>query len=210
MTDRAANVAGVVLAGGASKRMGGAVKGLLPLAGRPLLRRVIDRVAPQVGRLVLSVQQPSPDLERFGLPQVPDPFPDGGPLAGLFAAMSDMRSAERWLLLVPCDAPFLPADLAPRLLARAAEVSGPAAAVRYGGCVQPTFSVWHRDLLPLLETAVLEKRMAGLREFCGQAGAAELDWAEEEPPPFFNINDREALGRAARLVGKTGGAVVTC
>ena len=48
-------LAGVILAGGRSKRMGGAVKALMPLGDKPLLRHVIDRVQPQVGKLLLSV-----------------------------------------------------------------------------------------------------------------------------------------------------------
>ncbi len=206
----AGDTAGVILAGGRSKRMDGAIKGLLLLHGQPLLRHVIDRVAPQVGELMLSVQRPSQAMEIFSLPQVADPAPDGGPLAGLFAAMKRMRAASAWLTVVPCDAPFLPADLSSRLLAHALETDRPGAAVRYGGQLQPTFSIWHRELLSRLETAVLEEGRAGLRRFCGLAGLAELDWPEEDPSPFFNINDRGTLNEAARLLASSEGAEATC
>ena len=55
-------VAGVILAGGLSRRMGGGDKGLRILAGRPILDHVIDRARPQVGPLVLNANG---EAERF-------------------------------------------------------------------------------------------------------------------------------------------------
>ena len=51
---RAQRVTGVILAGGQSRRMGGGDKGLLELAGKPMLAHVIERLAPQVGRMVIN------------------------------------------------------------------------------------------------------------------------------------------------------------
>ena len=116
-----AEIAGVVLAGGRSLRMGGETKALLPLAGKPMLRHVIDRVRPQVIELSLSVEYPSHSFDPFGLPQLPDQKADGGPLQGLLAALQWMDPACDWMLLVPCDAPFVPGDLAPRLYESAVE-----------------------------------------------------------------------------------------
>ncbi len=53
------SIAGTILAGGRSSRMVGRNKVLAPLAGRPLIRHVIDRVAPQVAALALSVETPT-------------------------------------------------------------------------------------------------------------------------------------------------------
>ena len=45
---------GVILAGGLARRMGGGDKGLLQLGGQPILRRVIDRLVPQVDMVALN------------------------------------------------------------------------------------------------------------------------------------------------------------
>ena len=197
-------VAGVILAGGRARRMGGAVKALLPLAGKPLLWHVIDRVNPQVDRLWLSVGQTSEVFEAFGLPQVVDPEPDGGPLRGLLAALQMMGHGPDWLFLVPCDAPFVPPDLAARLLACALASARSVAVVCYESEIQPTFSIWNRNILPQLEQAVLEQGMAGFKQFLSVTDFAELDWPRTEPSPFFNINDQDALAEAGGLAVSTG------
>ena len=194
-----ANLAGVILAGGRSRRMGGAPKALLPLGDRPLLQHVIDRVNPQVDELLLSVERSSEAFEAFGLPQVEDPEPDGGPLGGLLSAMQKMSLGHDWLLLVPCDAPFVPPDLAARLLACALGSARPGAVICYESEIQSTFSIWSRSILPQLELAVLEEGMAGIKQFSGVVELAELDWPGSEPSPFFHINDQDALLKAGRL-----------
>jgi len=192
-------LSGVILAGGRSRRMGGAPKALLSLGDRSLLQHVIDRVNPQLDELLLSVERPSEAFETFGLPQVADPQPDGGPLGGLLSAMQAMSPGHDWLLLVPCDAPFVPPDLAARLLACTLAAARPGAVVCYQSEIQPTFSIWSRSILPRLEPAVLEQGMAGIKQFLNVVELAELDWPDSEPSPFFNINDQEALLKAGRL-----------
>jgi molybdopterin-guanine dinucleotide biosynthesis protein A len=193
--------AGVILAGGRSRRMGGKPKALMPLAGKPLIQHVIDRVRPQVGQLVLSVEQTCSDFEAFGLEQVPDPRPGSrGPLGGLLAALRRMEAGYDWMMVAPCDAPFLPNRLAERLLECAGAAALPGAVVRDSEGIQPAFSLWHRSLLPSLERAVLESEMAGFKQFLRVQPLAELDWPSFDISPFFNINDHEALDEAARLV----------
>jgi len=191
--------AGVILAGGRSRRMGGVNKALVPLSGRPLLQHVIDRVRPQVCDLYLSVERPTETLAGFGLALVTDPKPDAGPLAGLLTVMQETASAHEWLLLAPCDAPFIPRDLAPRLLESARQSGTPGAIVRYLSEPQPTFSIWNRSLLPRLERAVADEKMAGFKQFLGVLELAVLDWPVSEPSPFFNINDQDTLRKARCL-----------
>lgn len=65
----------VILAGGLARRMGGGDKGLRLLGGRPILDRVIDRLAPQVGALALNANGDPSRLAGYGLPVLPDPVP---------------------------------------------------------------------------------------------------------------------------------------
>ena len=111
MTD---GITGVILAGGLGRRMGGVDKGLQNLNGRPLVQWVLDRLTPQVDTVLISANQNLLRYGEFGCPVVPDRIPDfSGPLAGLHAALS--QSTSPLLATVPCDSPFLPADLVQRL-----------------------------------------------------------------------------------------------
>lgn len=205
------SIAGTVLAGGRSSRMGARNKALAPLAGKPLIQHVIDRVGPQVAALALSVETPTARLERFGLPQLPDPAPGHcGPLGGLLAALRHFSGGHEWLLLAPCDAPFLPPDLAATLQARAVEGAVPCALVVYEGEPQPTFSIWHRSLLTDLEQVVGQGKMAGFKAFIRTIPAAECHWPVAHPPPFFNINDDPALDQASRWVEPAERTAHTC
>jgi molybdopterin-guanine dinucleotide biosynthesis protein A len=195
---------GVILAGGRSRRMGGADKALQNLAGRPLLAHVIDRIRPQVGHLWLSVASRTSEYEPFGLRQLPDPRPGShGPLGGLLSALRQTASGlGTWLLLVPCDAPFLPGDLAERLYESTRSLSCPGAIVRSRGELQPTFSLWHVDLLQELERAVMELGMRGFKQFLDGRELALVDWAESTPDAFFNINDSASLSDAERRLAE--------
>ena len=197
------SLAGVILAGGRSRRMGGGFKALAPLGGKPLIRHVIDRLQPQVQSLVLSVEKHVPDFETFGLPQVEDPTPGSrGPLGGLLAALANMERSCDWMLLAPCDAPFLPLELAERLLNCALDDDQAGCLVRYDAELQPTISLWHRRLLSPLEEAVLEQGIGGFKQFLRDTPVAILDWEFSDLSPFFNINDPDALVEAARLLDR--------
>ena len=114
-------VVGVVLAGGLARRMGGGDKGLLELAGRPTLDHVLERLRPQVRLCVLNANGDPGRFARWGLPVAADVLPDNpGPLVGVLTGMdwtvANLPGLE-WIVTVPTDAPFLPRDLAARLLA---------------------------------------------------------------------------------------------
>lgn len=198
-----ADCAGVVLAGGRSRRMGPVDKAFADLAGKPMLQHVIDRIGPQVNRLVLSVEQESDDYAAFGLAQVADPLPGSrGPLGGLLAALRSLRATEDWLMLVPCDAPFLPRDLLAGLLRGAREGGRPGSVISIAGEVQPTFSLWRRALLPRLEWAVVEQKMSGFKQFLVHEPLALIEVEQDRAWRFFNINDLPALEQARQRLNK--------
>lgn len=116
-------VAAVILAGGQGSRMGGADKGLIDYQGRPLIEWGLAVLAPQVGEeIVISANRNLERYAAYGYRVLPDTLPDfSGPLAGVLAALQVV--AADWLLVVPCDTPHLPPDLALRLLG-AAQLEG--------------------------------------------------------------------------------------
>lgn len=196
-----APIAGVILTGGRSRRMGSTAKAHHMLCGRPLIRHVIDRMKPQADPLVLGVEKVSPDFATYGLRQLADPSPgSNGPLGGLLSALMNLDKRQDWLLLAPCDAPFIPLELGRKLHRHALESGAEACVIRYQAEIQPTFSIWNRSLLPELANAVNEQGMGGFKQFLNIRPMAELDWDVTDISPFFNINDPAALVEAQRIM----------
>ena len=196
------DVTGVVLAGGRGQRMGGVDKGLLLLAGRPLVARVLDRLQPQVGAVSISANRQVDSYAAFGHPVLADENGDfAGPLAGVLAALSACRTP--WLLCVPCDAPMLPLDLAQRLHDAAAreEAVGAVACTGPGDGngllqqVQPTFLLLHQRLvLPLRETLARAER--SVQCFAAAQGIVRVRFDDEAA--FANVNTPQDLASMER------------
>ena len=109
-------IAGIVLAGGQARRLGGD-KALRPLGGTPLLAHAIARAAPQVAALALSANGDPAPFQAFALPILADSVPGFvGPLAGILAGLDwAAREGMDTLASFACDAPFFPRDLVARL-----------------------------------------------------------------------------------------------
>lgn len=194
-----AGLTGLVLAGGESRRLGVPAKALADLGGRPLLGHVLDRLQPQVERVLLSVHHSSQELAAFGHELVVDVVESQrGPLTGLVSGLLrlECRGFGDWLLLCPCDAPFLPPDLARRLVHAVEGSNLPVAVARYEDVVQPVFSLWRLSTLPSIKGALLDRGRGGLMSVLDELPHATVDWPEAAPPPFFNVNTPEDLAVA--------------
>lgn len=148
-------ITGAVLAGGEGRRMGGADKGLVPLAGRPLVAWVLEALRPQVGGLLINANRSLDAYRAFGVPVIRDRV-DGfpGPLAGIQAALAAAESD--YVLAVPCDTPRLPPDLAVRLARRLEESGAEIAAAETGDWLQPLHVLLRSDLAADLDAALAD------------------------------------------------------
>jgi molybdopterin-guanine dinucleotide biosynthesis protein A len=187
------DITGVVLAGGQGRRMGGVDKGLVELDGRPLVAHVIERLAPQVGALLINANQNLERYERFGAPVVADDVGGfAGPLAGLHAAMS--RAVTDYVVTVPCDSPFLPIDLVARLVAGLAENSAQLAVAKTQNQPHPVFALVRRDVREHLARFLAD---GGRKIDAWYATLAAVEVAfDDEADAFRNINTREELDAA--------------
>ncbi|MBP4046122.1 molybdenum cofactor guanylyltransferase MobA [Chromobacterium violaceum] len=188
-------VTALLLAGGEGRRMGGADKGWLELDGVPLAERAAARLRPQAGALLISANR---NLERYAaLGQVvadAAEFAGGGPLAGLEAGLSACDGD--WLVTAPCDLPFLPDDLAARLMAPLLRGEAPLSVARCDGHPHPVCMAVCADLLPSLR-AYLRGGGRKVREWQAQAGAAMVDF-DDAPQAFRNLNTPDDLAAASR------------
>jgi len=199
-------IGGVVLAGGRGRRLGGG-KCLRPLAGRPLIAHAIDRAAPQLDGVVLAVAEAADaaPLAGLGLPWVADAVPGrAGPLAGLLAGIDWWRTRVpkcAGIVSLPCDTPFLPADLVARLRAAATEGGGAVAAS--AGRLHPVCAWWPVGLADALRAALAGAKPPPLTDWVRAQGFAEVAFDVAAIDPFFNVNAPDDLRRAeAHLAGR--------
>ena len=196
--------AGIILAGGQSRRMGGGDKGLLSLGGETLLARVIARLEPQVAEVALNANGDTARFEDFGLPIIADSVAEHpGPLAGVLAGM-DWAAARghSHIVTAAADTPFFPCDLVPRLML--ASESAPIALAatpdpERGMARHPTFGLWPVDLRDDLRAALSD----GVRKvvaWTDKHGTAMAEFSATPFDPFFNVNTPEDMARAEGLL----------
>jgi molybdopterin-guanine dinucleotide biosynthesis protein A len=190
-------ITGLILAGGRGSRMGSIDKGLAMLGDKPMVQHVIQRLQPQVQRLLINANQNLETYAAFGTPVWPDAMPDfAGPLAGLQTGL--MHCETPYLVTAPCDSPFLPPDLVKRLAAALqAEDADLAVAVTGEGETRqphPVFSLAKVSLLPHL-TEFLQSGGRKVDRWYASLRVAQVHFADEAA--FRNINTLAELQQMA-------------
>jgi molybdopterin-guanine dinucleotide biosynthesis protein A len=194
---------GVLLAGGLARRMGGGDKPMRTIAGRTILERVIARLRPQCGRLILNANGDPVRFAAFGLTVVPDNVPDfPGPLAGILAAL-DWTAANRpeveWVLSAAGDCPFLPRDLVARLHEARARENAQLAVAASGGQSHPVIGLWCVSLRDELRHALTVEDVRKIDRWTARYPLATVSWPTAPLDPFFNANTVEDIAEAERL-----------
>ncbi|MAG57280.1 MAG: hypothetical protein CMJ83_13385 [Planctomycetes bacterium] len=193
-----------VLAGGRSRRMG-RDKASLELDEHSLLEHQIRRLAPP-GVPVLVGTRPDGPGRDMGHPWVPDCVADAGPLASLAALLAACETP--WLLVVPCDAPLLPADLGDALLAHGKGVE--AVLLEVDDRVEPLPALVASDLAPVVRDALDAgaRRMDSWRDGVA-CSHVPFDRIYPDLVPgdvLLNVNAPEDLQRARVLLRRGTGS----
>lgn len=186
MTPARETIAAAILAGGRARRLGGAHKGLVEVAGQAIVARQLAALKPYAATCFIVANDVAA-YASFGVPVVADLHPGRGPLAGIEAAFAASEAAE--LLVFACDLPFI---------APAAMVAAPAADVvvaRAGDVVQPLHARYSRAILPQLQQRLTANR---LRLFDLVNALAPL-YVDVAPDALFNVNTPADLARAEAL-----------
>ena len=208
MVQADSDVLGVLLAGGLSRRMGGGDKGLLDLAGKPMIAHALDRIRPQVSEVVLNANGDPQRFAKFGVPVVAD-VTDGaqGPLAGVLAGLLWARAHRpdiQHIVTASSDAPFLPRSLVATLKSHMQTHAKPIALAASGGHNHPVIGVWPVNLADDLQNQL----KAGVRkvvQWTAQHGFVTVDFpffdhAGRSIDPFFNANTPEELDEARAIL----------
>ena len=194
----------VVQAGGESRRMG-QDKALLPFLGKPLILRVIERVAHLADELLVTTNHPGA-YQFLECRLVPDLVPGRGALGGLYTALSAAR--HDLVAVVACDMPFVSAELLGAELDLLVEERCDAVIPQTVDGTEPFHAVYRRaGCLPAIEAAITADRWR-VNAWFSQANIRLLtpqEIAQYDPQQlaFWNINTPEELRRAEEIAGCT-------
>ena len=195
------DVSGIVLAGGLSRRLG-RDKALEPFDGKPLIRRVIESIAPLAEETVVVVADaargealPLEGGERVAV----DLYPGGGSLGGIFSGLA--AAENRWGLVVACDMPFLNRQLIQHMLSL--REGWDAVVPKPGAYPESTHALYAKDCLPIIETRLRANDLK-ISGFFDQVrvryvSEEEIRGFDPELHSFFNINSPEDLAQARDL-----------
>ena len=187
---------GLVLAGGASRRMG-RDKALLRIAGSTLIERVAAALAPGCKEVVIAAGHRQSDYRFLRLPALPDPAHAAGPLAGVLAGFR--HYPDRWLLVAPCDLPLLSAEYGVRMQQALAN-GDPLAVAATAGQIHFSCLLAHASL------------HTSLRDYLSAGGRRVETWVQghqpkqvdfsDQPELFLNANTPADLKRARELLAQ--------
>lgn len=206
-------VAGAVIAGGVSSRFG-SNKALAVLGNATLIEYVYDRLDQQTATTWLNAPA---DLELpsrlQAIDRITDAIPSAqrqGPLTGVLPCLKKAASAGySWLLISPCDTPFIPPDLSHRLLESCTQHDCQLAIAQSNGRRHPSVSLWHCSLLEPLEEAVIQQGKGGFKQFFPETAHCFVEWPisrnkdsdhSKGHDPFFNINYSVDLDNALDIL----------
>jgi len=196
-------IAGVILAGGRSRRMG-VDKALVQAGGLTLVELVKLRARPQVTALMLNVNDDRANFTRFGLPMRADSIEGfAGPLAGILTALEwardDLPGIE-WIASFPVDTPLVPGDLVKGLRDTVRNTEAEIACAVSDGRIHPVIGLWPVRLAAELRQALQKEGVRKVEDWTNRYKTAFAEWPGGALDPFFNVNTpADLLQLEARL-----------
>ncbi len=155
---------------------------------QPLYRHVLDRLAPQVGCVMINANRNLACYRQSGQPVITDTLADyPGPLAGMLAGLQAART--EWVVFAPCDVPVFPADLVSCLWQGKQEAA--AAFACGGGRDHPAFALLNRALIPALEIFLAQGERKVML-FFARVGAVRVMFPAGQGA-FLNLNTPQDL-----------------
>ena len=196
--------AATLLAGGQARRMGGGDKNLMMLAGKPVLRHVLDRVDFANRPLMINANGDPARYAAFGLPVCADVI-DGyaGPLAGILTGLEWVAANHSdcsHMVSLATDAPFLPVNLI-AVLESAIGDGGEIAQAMSLHRRHPVFAIWPVAIAGALRDAVIDEGVRKIDDFTARYHCVTVEFAGT-PDPFMNLNRPDDFDLATQILGQ--------
>ena len=195
------NILGVVLAGGKSKRFG-EDKSTIKLNGKTLIEHTLDKIKSKLNKIIIV----SNDKVLKNYITINDCI-DGqlGPLVGVLSAMKwikDNNYSYNWIITFPCDTPFFNISIIDKFV----EVSKLNDSLLYFAKSEEKrhniFGLWSLKLIETLEMDIVKNNHRKVEKWADKIGVKTINIPYKEVDPFFNINTKEDLKEAKKILKK--------
>jgi molybdopterin-guanine dinucleotide biosynthesis protein A len=180
------NISAVILAGGASSRLGGWTKARIRVGGKMIISRMLEVIKPVFEEIIL-VTNTAEEFREFGdLKMTYDEYKGAGPLGGIHAAIK--VSEKTACFVFAGDMPLIDRDLILRetefYLMHEKEIVVPLT----GKFIEPLHSIYRNTIIHDLEAYLSDRNIKAVREFIRNRNIAYFIPGESDIKAFINVN----------------------
>ena len=199
------NIVGAILAGGQSRRMG-KDKLFLELGNKKLIEHTIDKVKKYLKQVIIITNQNNEFFKKNNLTTVKDCIAGQlGPLVGILTAMKwakENTNKYSWVATFPCDTPFFPESIIKSFIHESEKKESLLLSASSHGRKHNIFGLWSLDLYDKLKNDLVNKKIRKVQDWTEKNKIKNLEFEFKDYDPFFNINTKEDLEFAKKLIKK--------
>ena len=196
------NILGVVLAGGKSRRFG-EDKNRIKLGDKTLLEHVLSKISNKFDE-ILIVSSHNLEIKKIkNVIVIPDCFDDLGPLAGVLSSMKwviESQKSYQWVATFPSDTPFFETSIIEEYKKRIKLKDSLLYFIKSNNKRHNIFGLWSLELLKTLEDDLIKNNFRKVEEWANKIGVKTIDFETKKFDPFFNINTKEDLEEAKKIL----------
>ena len=195
------NILPVVLAGGKAKRFG-SNKPQAQLGDKILIDYILHEVLEQFKEILIVANEPINHLQSNKISKIEDYKKDQGPLGGVFSAMKwakENKKKYKWISTFPSDTPFFKIYIFNQFLDQVDENESKLFFMNSNQKRHNIFGLWSIDLIDQLEKD-LENGIRKVEKWANDIGLQTINMSFEKKDPFFNINTKEDLKKAEKIL----------
>ena len=195
------NILPVVLAGGKSKRFG-EDKSQVQLGSKILIDYILSEIINDFNEVIIVANEPIKHLSSDKITKIEDDKKDLGPLGGVFSAMKWIKNNNKkyqWIVTFPTDTPFFKISILNEFFSKINEKESELFFMKFNDKRHNIFGLWSMDLIDQLEKD-LENGSRKVEKWANNIGVKIINMSFEKEDPFFNINTKEDLKKATKIL----------
>jgi len=196
------NILGVVLAGGRSKRFG-EDKSQVRLNNKRLIDYILSEILTEFNEVLIISNNKIDFMSSSKITKIEDDEKDLGPLGGVLTAMrwiNKNKKKYQWISTFPSDTPFFNKKILSDFYENINTKNGKLFFIKSNQTRHNIFGLWSLELLDQLEQDLIIKGERKVEFWANKNGVQTVDMKFTKNDPFFNINTKEDLEQAKKII----------